>query len=604
MLRFPGELIAAPSAFLRRLLRSLRAPMDRASRQERDAFVRAASVWIPWLTARHLSYLAFFASEAPTAGMKRAQALGWRFFNYSVFERLLTGVDQLLFFKPEPVWIRKVVRSRSTGKDRVLHIPNVPLKHLQRFVLRTHLARLQPDQAAYGFEPGRSRRSHALNHCKRAVVIRLDLRNFFPSINVEQVIPLFRECGFRSRFAEMLAHLVTFKGRLPQGAPTSPKIADLVVRPLDAVLRAVAKDGRWFYSRYADDLCFSSRRWRSRNAIDELVARVAEAASKAGFRLNRRKTRVMRRYGRQQVVGVIVNNHAPAAPREKQRRMRALVYRAERYGLLSEGSRYRDMLQAEGRDVSLRAGRHPADLVRRDRSWPYSKQVPHLPRSLRDQLTALPDEQWTAVADFWHYLCGQVGELASIEPGRSADYMTRLRRVRITGAGSTIHVPQSLEGRDQALVDRWRRIADLVAEINLAARSVEYQLIEFVILTPADQRRSADSEVDFQIFLNTLYRSLLDRTSPKYKRAIGAWLDERGCKGFRLGRSLRNYFHHGHRGEEEKRTADAQNAFHELIGVTFPAASEDWYRCQLKVLDFVSLDLDALRSWRPAAPGA
>src|SRR2546425_4455899 len=282
MLRFPGELIAAPSALIRRLLRSFGLVSDAGAKQERDDFVKQAKVYVPWLTPSGLTYLAYFASDTPTPSMNRAREREMRFLNFSFFARMQAGLDQLELFKPEPVWIKKVIRSRSSGKERVLHIPNVVLKHLQRFVLRMHLAPIRPDEAAFGFELGRSRRSHALNHCKKAVLVRLDLRNFFPSISVEQVIPIFHECGFRSSFAETLAHLVTFKGRLPQGAPSSPKLADLVARPLDVALRTIAKNGRWFYSRYADDLCFSSAKERPAAAVDRLIREVAGAVTNAG----------------------------------------------------------------------------------------------------------------------------------------------------------------------------------------------------------------------------------------------------------------------------------------------------------------------------------
>jgi len=603
MLRFPGDLIAAQSAFLRRIrrtLRSLGVLSDAGSRQERDEFLKNAKPWLPWLTPSRLSYLAYFATDTPTPSMNRARERGLRFFNYSVFESFIKGVDRLELFKPEPIWIRKVIRSGSNGKRRVLHIPNVPLKHLQRFVLRRYLSTLRPDDAAYGFESGRSRRSHAMNHCKKSILVRLDIRNFFPSIRVEQVTPLFRECGFQSRFAEMLAHLVTFKGRLPQGAPTSPKIADLVARPLDAALRKVAKDNRWFFSRYADDLCFSSGRRRSRNGVDHLITQVAMAAREAGFGLNHSKTTVMRRHTRQLIVGIVVNNHGPTVPRERHRKLRALVYRAERNGLLQEGLRYREKLRAEGHSVSLREGRHPGELVRRDRSWPYSKQVPHLPRSLREEIVTLPNEQWTAVADFWHFLCGQVGELASVQPDRSTSYMNRLRRATLQGSGSAIRVPSSLEVREQRLIDGWRRISDLVAEVNSATRGLEQTLIALLPLTPADQRRIAESETDFKIFVSTVYTGLLDRISGKYKKQAGEWLKEQGGKGWLIARGLRHYFHHGNREDEEKHTAKAHQAFLGLIGKTFPSTPEEWHKCQVTLLDGLARDLEVLRSWHPS----
>ena len=82
---------------------------------------------------------------------------------------------------------------------------------------------------------------------------------------------------------------------------------------------------------------------------------------------------------------------------------------------------------------------------------------------------------------------------------------------------------------------------------------------------------------------------------------MGEWLSEHGRNGLQIARVLRNYFHHGHRGEEETRTAEAHAAFRELIGRTFPETDEDWYQSQLLLLDRIIQDLEALLSWRPSA---
>jgi hypothetical protein len=97
-----------------------------------------------------------------------------------------------------------------------------------------------------------------------------------------------------------------------------------------------------YYSRYADDLCFSSRRRLSRVIIDELVTAVSQLIKGNGFALNARKTRVMKRHRRQAVVGVVLNGPAPRAPRERRRLLRTLLWRAERNGLLAESLRYRE----------------------------------------------------------------------------------------------------------------------------------------------------------------------------------------------------------------------------------------------------------------------
>ena len=139
-----------------------------------------------------------------------------------------------------------------------------------------------------------------------------------------------------------------------------------------------------------------------------------------------------------------------------------------------------------------------------------------------------------------------------------------------------------------------------MAEVNTAARGFEHTLIAMLPLTPADQRRTAESETDFKIFLNTVYTNLLDRMPSKYKKPTGEWLKEQGRKGWSFSRDLRNYFHHGHREDEEKHTANAHQAFVGLIGKVFPATPEEWYTCQVTLLDGLARDLETLRSWHPS----
>jgi hypothetical protein len=624
------------SALLRRLLHEFRHGGARRYKREGNEFLRRAKHLLPWLTRSRLTYLAFFSTDSATPAMhpregtlddlERAtealaggvnKAADWASFvaalPYSVFQNTvavrlpaLLHLRRLKLFKPEPVWIRRTIRSPGKAKLRVLHIPNVPLKHLQRFILHAYLRKLPTNSAAFGFEEGRSRHDHASNHCDKAVLVRLDVRDFFPSIKVEKVVPIFHDCGFRSRFALVLAHLVTFRGRLPQGAPTSPKIADLVFRPLDATLRTLAKQQHWFYSRYADDLCFSSKRKRncSRRAIEALIIGVRHALASHGFKLNQQKTRVMRRCSRQTVVGAVVNNNTPAAPRERRRLLRAMLHNVERNGLLAEGLRYREALKEKGVAVALRDGRHPGEVVRQDRQWPYEKQWPFLPPRLREGMTEHSPEQWTAVLDFWHFLCGQVGEIASLEPKRLAEYRTKLKELTLNGQGARPRIRPSLEVRahalktsEQALVDLWHVIGGLVAELNASVRTFAAGLISFQPLTPPNARRTAESETDFWIFLMVVFTSLLDRIRVEYKHDVFAFL---ATGGFVAARKLRNFFVHGHLGQEERRLEEARQAFRQLIGKPFPESSSDWQAAQVELLLAIRDDLPKLSNWRPS----
>lgn len=353
-------------------------PMEPTSRylQERDDFVSRARRLVPWLTPARLTYLAYWADTEKMGEFD--EDVGAAIFARTRMLRLpeLRELGRLHRFKPEPPWIERRIRKRNGSGERVLYLPSVPLKQLHRFLLRAHLHRLFPDQAAYGFEPGRSRREHAERHCDQYVVLRVDIRRFFPSVEIQRIEPILEECGFRSRFRNVLAHLVTYHQRLPQGAPTSPKLADLVARPLDKKVRHLAKDRRWQYSRYADDLALSCGREVSSTKIGDMIAAAEELVESEGFRLNHGKTRVMKRHNRQLVAGAVVNNPSPTVPREKRRQVRAILHNCRENGLVHEAHRYRREIQDEYGQPEVTEGRHPGEVKRSDRNWPYEKQAP------------------------------------------------------------------------------------------------------------------------------------------------------------------------------------------------------------------------------------
>ena len=198
---------------------------------------------------------------------------------------------------------------------------------------------------------GRGIRSNAQPHVGSAVVVNCDLTDFFPSVHVHRVMGLFRQVGYSPAVATVLALLVTecprrkvlFNGRpwyvatgprgLPQGACTSPAISNLVARRLDARFSGLARRLGWAYTRYADDLTFSSKEPSDR--VGYLLARVRHIAGDEGFTVNEKKTRVLRPAARQSVTGVVTNEQ-PAAPRQLRRRLRAILHNATRTGLAAQ----------------------------------------------------------------------------------------------------------------------------------------------------------------------------------------------------------------------------------------------------------------------------
>jgi retron-type reverse transcriptase len=233
---------------------------------------------------------------------------------------------------------------KATGGMRRIAAPRKPLRMAQRKVLDAILSKVPVHAAAHGFVSSRSTVTNAEAHVGRALVLKLDLVDFFPSIHYRRVVGLFESLGYPTKAAEALAGVCTYRpkladgrmvwpGLLPQGAPSSPAITNLVCRRLDARLSALAKKVGGRYTRYADDLTFSSPRGE-RPASDTamLLARVRHIVGEEGFALNPKKGRVQRASRRQTVTGIVVNER-PSVPRDEVRRLRAVLHQAARTGL-------------------------------------------------------------------------------------------------------------------------------------------------------------------------------------------------------------------------------------------------------------------------------
>lgn len=246
----------------------------------------------------------------------------------------------------EPAYREFTIPKRSGGVRRI-HAPEATLKAVQRRILRAVLVPLRCHPAVHGFEKGRSIVTNAVKHVGREVVIRLDIQDFFPSISLKRVSQFFRNHGWNREAANLLTRLCTHEGGLPQGPPTSPRLANLVNYRLDARLHglAVAHSGKVktrnprsgqlldrptgigeaTYTRYADDLTFSFTSgdawlvrgvlWFARHIVED-----------EGYRLHlRRKLRIRRRHERQAVTGLVVNQRVNL-PRETKRRLRAVEH--------------------------------------------------------------------------------------------------------------------------------------------------------------------------------------------------------------------------------------------------------------------------------------
>ncbi|HET6864546.1 MAG TPA: reverse transcriptase family protein [Solirubrobacteraceae bacterium] len=249
---------------------------------------------------------------------------------------------------------------RRGGLPRVLEAPKARLKEIQRWILYEILAPVPPHEAAQGFTRGRSVATHAGLHSGQEVVLRLDLKDFFASVTAGRVFGIFRTLGYGRSVAHVLTALSTntipqavwhavpratdaalieprfWLGRalstphLPQGAPTSPALANLAGFRLDRRLTGLANSAGLRYSRYADDLTFSGP-VQLRRRRRHLEALVAEITREEGFVVNERKTALHSAGGRQSVCGIVVNVR-PNVLRSEYDQLKAILHNVATHG--------------------------------------------------------------------------------------------------------------------------------------------------------------------------------------------------------------------------------------------------------------------------------
>lgn len=236
---------------------------------------------------------------------------------------------------------------KKTGGTRLISAPMPRLKRAQRWVLEHVLSGVELHEAAHGFVPGRSIVTNAQLHVGRAVVINLDLKDFFPTLTYSRVFGVFRSLGYAPEAATIFALLCTepevdeveLDGRrwfvhaserhLPQGSPCSPAITNIVCRRLDRRLTGLARHLGFTYTRYADDLTFSHPSGDAN--VGRLLKAVRDIVADEHFTVHPDKTRVMRRGRRQEVTGLVVNDRL-GVPRRLLKQWRATLFQVRRDG--------------------------------------------------------------------------------------------------------------------------------------------------------------------------------------------------------------------------------------------------------------------------------
>lgn len=222
---------------------------------------------------------------------------------------------------------------KRNGKLRIIHEPMPNLKEIQTWILENIL--LSPgvlkeiSPVVTAFVPKRSIIDNAKCHVGKQTVICMDLKDFFTSVQWIQVYAVFADLGYGKDVAGMLAHLCTLDEVLPQGAPTSPMLSNLVLKRTDKLIKTFCESRDITYTRYADDLTFSTNGHFENGKLMGYVKMVMENEA---FTINDDKTKVFHRNSSQNVTGIVVNDHLQVS-RKYRKKIRQEMYYLQHLGL-------------------------------------------------------------------------------------------------------------------------------------------------------------------------------------------------------------------------------------------------------------------------------
>ena len=230
---------------------------------------------------------------------------------------------------PNVLKIRKLNISKKNGGKRVVYSCQSDLLSNTLKILNSNLNSLyKPPTSVHGYVKGRNIKTNAAKHLTKKYVLVLDIENYFDTVKSSLVEQSFKDLGFTTDTAAYLTKIVTFQSALVQGFNTSPTIANIVFYPLDKKMEKLDKN--IIYSRYADDLYFSS------NEEFNIEAKVQGIISEFGFRINKPKSKLMKRGWHQYVTGLTVfDKQSPRISKKTKRKLRQQIYYINKFGYRS-----------------------------------------------------------------------------------------------------------------------------------------------------------------------------------------------------------------------------------------------------------------------------
>lgn len=219
------------------------------------------------------------------------------------------------------------IPKRSGGKRKIT-APYPSLKFIQSWIYDNILARAKVHGCAHGFVCHKSILTNAYVHQNQKCLLKIDLKDFFPSIPFNWVIKVFKDMGYENQVAYYLASFCCLDGSLPQGSPASPIISNIIALHMDRRLYRLAKKFNMKYSRYADDIAFSGE-----DISVSFVEYVIKIIEDCGLVVNEKKIRLYREHGNKILTGVSLATGVPKLPRSYRRSLEKELYYINKYGL-------------------------------------------------------------------------------------------------------------------------------------------------------------------------------------------------------------------------------------------------------------------------------
>ncbi len=231
--------------------------------------------------------------------------------------------------KPEKYYYKFKIPKRRGG-EREICAPYPLMRYTQFWILNEILSKVTLHNNAFAYRKNTSIVHNANMHLNKSDLLKMDLKDFFNHIPRKRIIPIFQNLGYSNKVSFYLASLCCYEQTLPQGACTSPYISNIVAKRLDKNFSSCAAIYRVQYTRYADDLTFSGE------SIPYDFIRIVEAiVSLEGFKINYKKTQLIRGKGKKIVTGISVSGNKLKLPRSKRRNLNQEIHYIKKYGLLN-----------------------------------------------------------------------------------------------------------------------------------------------------------------------------------------------------------------------------------------------------------------------------